>query len=140
MGLPAVDINYLAVLVAGIVSFVIGGLWYSPILFGNVWVKLSKFTKKDMEAAQKKGMTKLYIIQFIVSLLMACILAHFAAYLTAETFIDSLQLAIWSWLGFIVPVQIGSVLWECRPVKLFLINTSHYLVALIIMAAIIVAW
>ncbi|HEY6597974.1 MAG TPA: DUF1761 domain-containing protein [Pseudomonadales bacterium] len=31
------QINFLAVLVAAASSFVIGGLWYSPMLFGNVW-------------------------------------------------------------------------------------------------------
>ena len=47
-------VNYLAVLVAAIVSMVIGGLWYSPLLFGNVWMKLSGITQKDVEKAKKK--------------------------------------------------------------------------------------
>ena len=36
MTLPA--LNYLAVLVAGIVIFMIGGLWYSPVLFAKPWM------------------------------------------------------------------------------------------------------
>jgi hypothetical protein len=52
------EINYLAVLVAALVSMVIGGLWYSPLLFGNIWMKLSGITQKDVEKAKKQGMMK----------------------------------------------------------------------------------
>ena len=63
--MPQIDINFLAVLVATIVSMVLGALWYSPILFGKLWAKLSKFTEEDIEKAKKKGMTKNYILNFI---------------------------------------------------------------------------
>ena len=29
--------NYWAILVAAVSSFLLGGLWYSPVLFGNAW-------------------------------------------------------------------------------------------------------
>lgn len=35
-----VDINYLAVIAAGVASMVVGSLWYGP-LFGRKWVALS---------------------------------------------------------------------------------------------------
>ena len=31
------DVNILAVVVAAALSFLLGGLWYSPKLFGNIW-------------------------------------------------------------------------------------------------------
>ena len=31
------QINFLAVVAAAVSSFMLGGLWYSPILFGKVW-------------------------------------------------------------------------------------------------------
>jgi uncharacterized protein DUF1761 len=33
------NINLLAVGAAALSSFLVGGLWYSPVLFGNVWNK-----------------------------------------------------------------------------------------------------
>jgi Na+/glutamate symporter len=33
-----VDVNYLAILVCGVVFMVLGALWYSPILFGKKWM------------------------------------------------------------------------------------------------------
>jgi hypothetical protein len=32
------DINILAVLVAAVSSFLLGGLWYSPVMFHDLWI------------------------------------------------------------------------------------------------------
>ncbi len=133
-------INYLAVLVSAIAAMVIGGLWYSPILFGKLWMKLSNITKKQIEEAKKKGMSKSYIVMFIATLVMSYILAHFVDYVEATTVIEAIQLAFWVWLGFIVTVLISSVLWEGKPTKLFLLNIFHYLVTLGVMSIILTLW
>ena len=54
MGMPSIDLNIAAIFVATIVAFVIGGLWYSPILFGNAWMKHQGYTQKDKEKTKKK--------------------------------------------------------------------------------------
>jgi len=140
MVLPQVSINYLAVLVSAVASMIIGGLWYSPLLFGKLWIKLSNVTPKQIEEAKKKGMTKAYILMFISSLVMAYIIAHFVDYVQAVDMITALQLTFWIWLGFIVTVLLSSVLWEGKPVKLFLINISHYLVSIGVMSIILSLW
>ena len=43
-------VNYLAVLAAGIVIFVLGGLWYSPVLFAKKWIALQGRTEEQMRA------------------------------------------------------------------------------------------
>ena len=40
-------INWLAVLVAGISAFVVGGIWYSPALFGKAWMPASAGTNGE---------------------------------------------------------------------------------------------
>ena len=60
---PAVSINYLAVLVAAIASIVLGFVWYGP-LFGKTWTQLMGFDKKKMDDMKKKGMgAKTWIFQ-----------------------------------------------------------------------------
>ena len=140
MAVPDVTINYLTVLISAVISFIIGGLWYSPILFGNAWMKFGGFNQKDIEAAKKKGMGKLYLTGFIGTLLMAFVLAHFVQYLSASTFIEGMQAGFWIWIGFIVPILIGSVLWESKPIKFYLINVLYHLVSLLIMAGILASW
>ncbi len=42
------NINYLAVFVAAPSTFLIGGLWYSPILFSKAWMKANNFTEEEL--------------------------------------------------------------------------------------------
>lgn len=135
-----VGVNYLAVLISAIAIMVVGALWYSPLLFGNLWIKLMGYTKKDMSKAKNKGMTKEYIIAFVASLVTACVLATLIKSLAITTFLPAMQLACWVWLGFVVTTLVNSVLWEGRSWKVFLINIGHYFVALHIAAWILVIW
>ena len=140
MAIPTVDINYLAVVISALVAFIVGGFWYSPILFGNAWMKSSGMSEKDMKKAKRKGMSKMYFIGFLMSLITAYILAHFVQYVGAATFSDALGLAYWIWLGFIAPVSLGVVLWEGKPFKFYIINVAYQLVSLALMAEILTFW
>src|SRR5258708_15873212 len=113
MGDVVVPINYLAVLVAALLSMPIGFLWYGP-LFGKPWMKEMGMTKEKMTEAKKKGMGKSYLLMFLGSLVMSYVLAHatiFAgAYLKSEGVSAGVMSGVWNWLGFIVPVMLGMVL------------------------------
>ena len=131
-------VNILAIFVVTIISMIIGWLWYSNVLFGKTWIKLMNISKKDIEKAKKKGMTKSYIIMFISALIMNYVLALFVDY--AGSFALGMRIGFFIWLGFFATTMIGSVLWENKPFKLYLINTFHYLVALIISGGILAIW
>ena len=135
---PAVNINLLAVLVAAIAAIVLGFLWYGP-LFGKVWMQLMGMDKKKMGKDMKKQMTKSYIIMVISTLVTSFILAHFVKYL-GTSLAEALQTTFWIWLGFIATVQLGIVLWEGKPWKLYFINTSYWLVNLSVMSIILAVW
>lgn len=138
-----VPINYLAVFIAAVSSTVIGALWYGP-LFGKIWIQLSGMTKESIEAAQKKGMAKSYLLMFIGSLFMAYVLAHafvFAsAYMKVEGFSAGLSVGFWNWIGFVAPVTLSSVLWDGKPWKLWVLNNGYHLVTLLVMGVIIALW
>ncbi len=137
--MPEAIINYVAVIVAAIVSMGIGFLWYGP-LFGKAWIKLSGMSMKDMEKKKKKGMTKTYVIAFIGTLVMAYVLAHFVDYVGATTLSAGAELGSWLWIGFFAPTLLGIVLWEGKSWKLYLLNVGHYLVTLVVMGAILAVW
>ncbi len=141
--MPVVPINYLAVLACAIVSMVLGFLWYGP-LFGKQWIALSGIKPEHMEGAKQKGMGKLYALAFVGSLVMAFALAHslvFAsAYLKITGISAGLQAGFWSWLGFIAPVTLGTVLWDGKPWKLWLLTNSYYLLQLLIFGIILAKW
>lgn len=135
-----IQINYLAVLVAAIASMVIGALWFSPVLFGNLWMKLSNISKADIEKAKQKGMAKSYFWAFISTLVMAYVLANLINFTGSDTFAEGIRLGFWLWLGFIATVSLGRVLWEGKSFKLWILDNAHNLIAIIVMSAILVTW
>ena len=68
------NVNWLAVAVAGISAFVLGGVWYSPALFGKAWMKENNLSVEDV---QKGNKAKIFGWSFILSLVMAVNLAMF---------------------------------------------------------------
>src|SRR5215467_8048812 len=67
------QINWLAVIVAGIAYFLLGGLWYSKILFGTKWATLQKMDMNDPN--MKKGVAAIMFYSFILMLFTAIGLA-----------------------------------------------------------------
>ena len=134
-----ISINYVAVVIAAVASTVIGTAWYS-MLFGKMWMHAMGITKERMEGMKKHGMGKLYGINFVATLVMAYVLAHFVAVWNTVDMSGAIQLAFWTWLGFIATVMVGSILWENKPVKLYYINVSFQLVSLSAMAIILTLW
>lgn len=131
------DLNYLAILASAIASFVIGFLWYSPQLFGNIWLKGMHF-REDHTKGANMGLTM--GIGFLMTLLMVYVLAHYISYMDANTASQGAESAFWPWLGFMLPIMAGQVLWERKSFKVFAINASHYLVVLIVSGIILAVW
>jgi hypothetical protein len=135
-----VDINYFSLVLAGVASMIVGFIWYSPMLFGNSWMKLSGYTADSLKKAQKE-MGKWYGISFVLSLISAYVLSHIM--ILSENFFGYSQLstglttAFWMWLGFVMPVQLTDQIFGSKKWKLFIINTGYQLTALLLMAVIV---
>lgn len=130
------NLNLWVVLAAAFVKFLLGGLWYSELLFAKSWKKLLGLKANGA----KKGMGQAMATEFVGNLLMAFILAHAIRYAGAQGVVEGMAVGLLNWLGFIAVVQIHSVIFEKKPFKLFLINTGFQLVSLLIMGAILVLW
>lgn len=134
-----VEINYLAVLVSGIIAMVLGYLWYSPMLLGNQWMKLVGLTKEKIEE-QKSQMPKTYGIMFIASLVMAYVLSHFIYFAGGVTASAGVVGGFWAWLGFVATTMLSGSLFSNKPFKLFAIESGYYLVVLLVIGAVLAAW
>lgn len=126
--------NFWALLVAAAVAMFIGGLWYSPVLFGKIWMKEAGVKESDA----KKNPGASMFAGFLFVLVQVYVLSYFTA--GAESMRAALETAAWIWLGFVATVQIGAVLWEKKSLKLFILNTSYSLVTLLVLAAILHSW
>ncbi|MBL4694183.1 DUF1761 domain-containing protein [Candidatus Gracilibacteria bacterium] len=133
------EVNYLALLVASAAAFVAGALWYSPMLFGKAWMKETGITAADAKKNCKNpAMT--YGIAFLSNVVTAYVLWYFMGMLEIVGSEAAAMLAFWIWLGFMAMKDLGGMLWEGSSFNLFLINTSHRLVNLVIMALIFANW
>lgn len=102
-------LNYLAIIVATVVQFIIGAVWYMP-LFGRAWGKIHGFgdlSKEDQGKAQKEMIPYLGI-QFVTTLITTFVLALFIAGLPPEW--NTYGIAGFFWLGFVVPTQIPAIM------------------------------
>ena len=133
-------IKYSAVIVATLVYFILGGLWYSPLLFANKFIQLMNWTPEQLRQMESQSHGKELAIAFVMSFLLVYILAHFVQYTKATTAIGGIQTAFWLWLGFIVTTQVPSVLFEGRSFGLFLIHIGYQLVGCVLAGAILAVW
>ena len=133
------QVNFLHVLVAAIVNFVIGGLWHGP-LFGKKWMALagmSPESMKNMKMSPAKAMT----LGFVSVLVMTYVLGYFVTGLYYTVGVTgALQLTFWLWLGFIVTTLAGGVLWEGKSAKLFVFNIVYQFVSLFATTLVLVLW
>lgn len=138
-----VPVNYLTVLIAAIANMILGSLWFGP-LFGKAWAAAGGWTKETMTEAKKKGMAMSYALMGLGSLVMACTLAHVLvltnAYFGTSGVSLGISIGFLSWIGFVVPVTMGVVLWENKSWMYWAITYTYYLVAFLLMGALLAVW
>jgi hypothetical protein len=132
-------INYLAVLVSAVVIFLLGGLWYSPVLFAKRWVALQNKTVEEMQASggASPGM---YIQVFLCGLLTAWVMAIVLGFLPRLDIVRGVKLALICWLGFAAATSYGTALFSSKPKALWLIDSTYNLVSFVAAAVILTAW
>ena len=139
-----IPIEWSAVFVAAVSAFVLGSLWYGP-LFGKQWMSLTGISQDQMLAAKQKGMIKSgmlrsYIIMFVGNLITSYVLGAAIFF----SFLFFIGFGAWAgaivgfcmWIGFVAPVTLGTVLWEGKSWKLWVLNNAYYLVSFMLMGLI----
>jgi hypothetical protein len=128
-------INWLAAVVAGLSSFLVGGIWYSKTLFGNAWMTDSNLTVDQIKAGNK---AKIFGFTALFSLIMA---ANLAMYLSGP----KTDVAWGAEAGFLTGVWTFSAiaihsLFELKSWRLIFINGGYSIVSLTLMGTIIGWW
>lgn len=135
-----VEVNYLAVLVAAVVSMIVGFLWYSPQVLGKPWARERGLSQDDIKKAQKE-MGVLYAVSFVVALVTSYVLFH--VMVMAQNFFHYSPLAtgitsgFWMWLGFIMPVQVTATIFAGKNWKLLGIDTGYQFLSILAMGVVL---
>jgi hypothetical protein len=129
-------INWWALLAAIIARMVLGGIWYSPVLFLNRWMALTGRTHAEMNSR----MPMLLAIDLISSAVMAFVLVHAVHYAGATGWAQGAAVGFFNWLGFVGTVTLGITLYERKPFALFVITNGWQLLSLLVMGVILAVW
>ncbi len=130
-------LNYFAVVVAAIVSFLFGWLWYG-VLFRRQWH--DAVGKTEAEIKGEGGPSPVpFVIAFIAQLVMAWILAGVIGHLGpgGVTFRNGVISAAVVWLGFVVTTLTVNNAFQGAKTALTLIDGGHWLCVLLLQGAVI---
>ncbi len=129
-------LNWLAVIVAALSNFLIGGLWYSPLLLGKAWMKENNFSDDNLK---KGNMPKIFGLTFLFSIVMAFNLAMFLNDANTTTSWGAIAgfLAGFGWVAMSI-FTIGQ--FERKSTKYMLIHGGYVTISFIVMGLIIGLW
>lgn len=127
------DVNWLAVVLAALAGFVVGGVWYGPLM-GKRWMGAVGLTE---EQVRQGNMALIYGMAFVFSLVASWTLAHtFATYGRDLSFEIKLLTAFGVALGFVVPAIGTNYLFSQKSKALFFIDAGYWLLFYIAMGAV----
>jgi hypothetical protein len=130
-------INWLAVLVAAVAYFAVGGIWYS-FLFRNAWIRLTKVDMNDPNG--KKGIGGIMFTSFILMLVASIGLALFINRIDNWGWMPGLKTGLIAGVCFCATAISNSYLYEKRPSGLHLINNLYNIVGCSVAGIIIAVW
>lgn len=114
------EMNWIAVVVAAVSAFVLGGIWYGP-LFGKKWMEYSGMTE---EKAKSANMGKIYGLAFLLSLVAAAVFAMFLGPKPGVEFATGAGFAAGlCWVAASLGIN---YLFEQKPTGLWLINGGYH--------------
>ncbi len=127
---------FLPILLSGFASVIIGWVWYHPNTFGTAWMQMTHVTP-EMAERGRRYMWPTTLVAFLASMLLAYVMSYVGVALHIGDWIGSVELGLVSWSGFALPVILGSLIWEQKPFKLFLINALYWLLTFIVIALVL---
>jgi uncharacterized protein DUF1761 len=134
------NLNYMAVTVAAIASFLFGGVWYHA--FSRQWMDAVGMTPDKMP--RDRGAIGLYVLAFVAQLIMAWMLAGILLHMSAGGLPTTVRTGVISagflWFGFVMTTMVVNHAFHGARHMLTVIEGGHWLGVLLIQGAILGWW
>ncbi|MEO8175776.1 MAG: DUF1761 domain-containing protein [Sphingomicrobium sp.] len=126
------DVNWIAILLCAVSSFVLGGIWYSPVLFAKPWQRAAGLSD---EAAKSGSMGLIFGLTFVLSLIAATV---FAMFLGRDFGLGpAIGAGASAGLCWVAASYGITYLFERRPLTLWLINGGYHTLQFMLFGAIL---
>jgi hypothetical protein len=129
------NLNWLAIIVAALSAFALGGLWYSPLLFVKRWMKETGITE---ESARESNMVKIFGLSTLLALVASFFLALFLGKNAGGGF--GALAGFMAGFGWVLSFLGITYLFERKSFAHFLINASYGVASMTLMGFIIGIW
>ena len=136
--MAAIQVNLVAVLVCSFITFILGALWYSPLLFGKKWAELIGKTSEEL----KQGSNQMtYFMAFVLGFMTNFTLAFVINLSKVAIFYDGALVGAMCWIGFAGATSYSSqVITAQRPPTMWSIDSGYNLVSFLLSGAILTLW
>ena len=127
-------LNWLAIIVATAVGFIIGAIWYGP-LFGDAWLSAIGKTADQIQPSPAP-----FVISFFTALITAIVLAMLINALNISTLGGGVVLGLLVGVGFIATAMASDAAFGDTGLKLWLIQSGYRVLYSVVMGAILAVW
>ncbi|NNF26961.1 MAG: DUF1761 domain-containing protein [Gemmatimonadetes bacterium] len=126
------SINLVPALIAGIVTFLLGGLWYGP-LFGAKWMASVGVTAADLKPP-------VFATGFLSYIVLAGSLSVLLNWTGADSIGAGMVVGLVAWVGTALALGANTAAFSGRPRRAFAIESAFQLVAFLAIGGILGGW
>ncbi len=142
MTIEALNVNFFAFLLSGILAFALGTLWYHPKIMGKQWLEACDINPDAMQSSPLP-----FVVSFFLWILSACFYAFLAGFLEISSIADFqlaaagyFALSSMLWVAFAMPPALMGGLYTGRNFDAVAIDASYQLAGYYIFAAVHIAF
>jgi hypothetical protein len=129
------QLNLLAIVAAAASGFLVGGLWYSPVLFGKAWMRETGLTQEELA---KGNHALIFGLTFVLALVASFVFAMFLG--PKPAFGLAAGAGFGAGLAWIATSFGINYLFERKSMRLFLINGGYHIVQYTLIGVILGLW
>lgn len=138
--MTSIHLNYWAVTVAAVATFMLGSLWYTA-LFGKLWQRLHGYSDEKVKAMQQARLPAVFFSVMLVSYFVLALAVGVVFSLAGiQSAVGGAALGLTLWLGLSAAIGATEHVASDRPIGVYLIDRSYQLLSLVMIGVIIGTW
>lgn len=129
------QVNFISVILASIIVYLLGWFWYSPKVFGKVWMKGLGYRRDEIDMQWYH-----FLAGFLTIFVTAWVFAGIMQTFMLTDLSEGVELGFWIWLGFVATALFNGFLYQKMTFTVYLVNAGYQLVSLLFLGGFLIYW